>query len=449
MINLFENFDTDSIDFLRSQKIAGFKIPSVVINDDGFLPNEVDSPIKYYCHFSQQKMPLYFDQLPLPRFWRIEATSRSANVFDLDRKRAEINFTETGDNSRLIKQVQWFDRDQQVRWIDHYNQNGWRFAQTYYDKGKAVLRKYYNQQGQEIIVRHLVAGDIYLHIGHTYRHFINLVDFILDFLNKRHYKLNHIFYNTLNIPFFLDLKLSLPGEDTLFWHEPTANSLPGNMQYLLQTKTRTRHIVFQRYRDWVNHQNLLKDNKNTDFRYLGMIYPHPRSNKLRLNALILTNSDQIEHLDQVVQNLSQVHFNIAALTEMSEKLLAYDKYPNVDLYPNINLKKVKELFGACDLYFDINHYAEILHAVRNAFEQNMLIVGFNNTLHNQQFIAPGNIFAPTEVDKMAAKVMAAADNVNIMQEQLDLQRQLAGDESVADYQKVIGELINEPKEQRK
>lgn len=43
MINLFENLDVASTDFLRSQLFAGLNIPSVVIHDDGFLPKEVDS----------------------------------------------------------------------------------------------------------------------------------------------------------------------------------------------------------------------------------------------------------------------------------------------------------------------------------------------------------------------------------------------------------------------
>ena len=47
MINLFENLDVASTDFLRSQLFAGLNIPSVVIHDDGFLPKEVDSPIKF------------------------------------------------------------------------------------------------------------------------------------------------------------------------------------------------------------------------------------------------------------------------------------------------------------------------------------------------------------------------------------------------------------------
>lgn len=75
MINLFENLDVESTDFLRSQLFANIKIPSVVINDDGFLPIEVDSPFKFYCGFGVENTPLYFNRLKVPKFHRIVATA--------------------------------------------------------------------------------------------------------------------------------------------------------------------------------------------------------------------------------------------------------------------------------------------------------------------------------------------------------------------------------------
>ena len=70
MLNLFDDWQRGSIDLVRSQKIAGIKVPTVVINDDGFLPAEVDSPIKQYR--KQTGEPLYFDQVQVPRFWQIK-----------------------------------------------------------------------------------------------------------------------------------------------------------------------------------------------------------------------------------------------------------------------------------------------------------------------------------------------------------------------------------------
>lgn len=442
MINLFENFNKSSADFLNSQLIADIKVPSVVIHDDGFLPDEVDSPIKYYCNFSKDGQPLYFDKLPVPRLWRITASARQGEVFDIDKKRAEIHFQDTN-NNRFIKEVQWLNDAGQISWVDHYNSKGQKFAKTFYDQGRALLKNFYDQDGKCVIQHHLLTDDIELNYNGTIQYFNGLVDWTKNFLEERKYNLDHIFYNTLNIPFFMDLKLDSPGVDTLFWQENTGESLPGNMTYLMNNQTRTQHIVFQKYNDWQKSQKLLKKSDNVDFRYLGMIYPHNRGNKLRLNALIMTNSDQIENLTKVVTNLSSIHFNIAAMTEMSEKLLSFDKYDNVDLFPGVTPKRVKQLYEDCDIYFDINHQNEILDAVRKAFENNMLIVGFNNTLHNPQYILEENVFDPNDIDKMKNKVLAAVNSVKIMKDQIDKQRKSAGDTSIEDYQKVMGELINE------
>lgn len=83
MLNLFDNFDQASFDFLRSQRTAQIKIPTVVINDDGFLPPEVESPIKYWGNYNVNKKPLYFDHLSLPRYWRILSTAAQGHIYDL------------------------------------------------------------------------------------------------------------------------------------------------------------------------------------------------------------------------------------------------------------------------------------------------------------------------------------------------------------------------------
>ena len=141
--------------------------------------------------------------------------------------------------------------------------------------------------------------------------------------------------------------------------------------------------------------------------------------------------------------MPNIHFNIAAITEMSSKLLAFKKYNNVRLYPNATTKQIQELYQTSDIYLDINHGNEILDAVRGAFEQNMLILGFEDTLHNPKFISPDNIFKHTEIDKMADKISDALSDTNTMRNLIDQQRLLAGDVSVDQYKEVIEGLKGE------
>ncbi|MBP2058869.1 accessory Sec system glycosyltransferase GtfB [Lactobacillus colini] len=437
MINLFENFDRDTLDLLRSQKTAGFNIPTVVINDDGFLPKDVTSPINHYCEFDNIENPLYFDKLPVPKFWRIEATAQSGIIYDIDRRRADIYFHKV-DNSRLVKQVNWLDESGKIAWSDHYNHSGQKYAKTIYYNGNPVLKKFFNKAGKVVIIEHLVSGDIDLYENHQQIHFNDIVDFIIYYLKSNNYQLDHILYNNLNVPFRVSIRLDQPGRDTLFWHESWQPEMPGNMQYIINNSTRTKHIIIQRYRDWTKTKELVKLNQqNVDFHYLGMIYPHPRGNRLSSNALITTNSDQIEHLDEILQAMPNLHFNIVATTQMSDKLLAYAKYSNVDLYPVASYQKIKNLLSDCDVLFDINHGPELLDTVRAAFEQNMLIVSFKDTIHSPRYISPGNIFDTKEITQMEQKITTALNSVEVMKKIIDTQRIDASEVTIDQYKRTL------------
>jgi accessory Sec system glycosyltransferase GtfB len=440
MINLFEHYDQASADLLRSQVIAKLKIPSVAMFDNGFLPQEVDSPIQHYCDFNRNQQPLYFDKLPLPRYWKIKSKANSGEVYDLNQKRADLIYS-SNDNSRSIKEVHWLNPDGSISWVDHYNRYGAMFAKTYYENGREAFVKYFDQKGKQVMAWNCISGDFWLE-GSYERHFTSREAFMAYYLQQSHYKLDHVLYNTLNRSMMVTLQLPKNGSesDILFWHERTSNKLPGNMQYLIDNQTRTKHIVFQNYLDWQNRNQFLpKHTDNVDFQYLGIVYPHPRGNSLQQRALILTNSDQIEQLDTLVKLLPNLEFNIAAVTEMSGKLLSFGDLKNVNVYPTVSRGRLKELMAKCDIYFDINYGNEILDAVRGAFEQNMLILGFEDTLHDRQFVAPENIFTKGEADKMAQVTLKALVKPQEMKRLVDEQRKLAGDVLAADYQRAFGE----------
>lgn len=442
MINLFEHFDKSSEDFLRSQYMAGFRIPAVAIYDDGFLPIEVDSPFQYYCHFSKKVRPVYFDKLPIPPYWRIMSSSTKGELYDLANKRADVIYS-ANDNSRQVKEVQWLDRNGKLSWVDHYNRQGDRFAKTYCINGQVMTRKFYDGQGHCVITWNLVAGDLFLNTKKLKRHFKNIADFMVFHLRERGYNLDHVFYNTLNQSLMVVNQLPAGGEDVLFWHEHTGNEIPGNMKFLMDNETRTKHIVFQNFRDWQRRTEFLPKETGyvKDVQYLGMVYPHPRGNSMHPKALIVTNSDQIDHLEELVKLLPNVQFNIAAITEMSTKLMAFQDYENVELFPTASRSRLQQLLADCDVYFDINQGNEILDAVRGAFENNMLIVGFKDTLHEAKYVAPANVF--DEPRPMAKKVLTSLMGPKLMEKAIDEQRQQAGDVLVKDYQRVLGAFINE------
>ncbi len=52
------------------------------------------------------------------------------------------------------------------------------------------------------------------------------------------------------------------------------------------------------------------------------------------------------------------------------------------LYPSINIDRVNELYQLCDIYLDINEGNEILNAVEQAFDYELLILGYRQTAHH-------------------------------------------------------------------
>lgn len=442
MINLIEKFDEKSRALVRSQLMAKIKVPTVVIEDDGFLPTDVDSPIRYFCGWEHDNRPArYFDQLPVPAYWRITGTATGGKVFDLNHQRATIRF-ERNDNSRLIKEVEWLNTAGQIAWVDRYNQHGQRFAKVVYANGHPSVQQFYSRKGAVVLTENLITGDLFLDYQGTHRHFPTMAALVVYYLELRHYQLERVFYNTLNISLQVAMGLPAGGEDTLFWDEPTGDELPGNMQYLVENATRTKHVVFQNYRDWQRLHAQLPQDGHVDFRYLGVTYPHPRGNALRPQALIMTNSDQIEQLPQLIQMLPKVTFHIVALTNMSDQLLAMNRYDNVKLYPRASDRQIQQLVKGCDIYLDINHGAEILDAVMGAFEQNMLILGFADTLHRPKLVLPANVYQEKDVQQLARKVLAALVNPKLMKQLIDDQRKEASEVLPKEFHDGLGAIYN-------
>ena len=172
--------------------------------------------------------------------------------------------------------------------------------------------------------------------------------------------------------------------------------------------------------------------------FLGFMYPFARQNHFQNHALILTNSDQVEHLESIVSEVPTMHYHVGAITEMSSRLMDLAKYSNVSLYPNITTEQVKRLYQEADFYLDINHQNEILSATRAAFENNMLILAFTNTSHGSEYTAPSNIFSPMDAGHFKQTLHEALGNHEFFRHLLDRQREHARVATPEDYQQVIG-----------
>lgn len=406
MIRLYDWYNEATVDLDQSLEQADISSPILVINETGFLPKGVLSPYAYFSEMaSSDGKPLYFNQLPHPDFWEISGNNHQAEVMDYDKKRAIIYYAKPS-HQRLIQNVDWLDEAGKVRYTDHYNQYGWRFAQTSFTETEEPIQKtYFNRNQVEIITEHVKTGDIFLNWQKKTYHFKGRVPFILFFLQEAGYDTSALWINSLSTPFFVSLALPRDAKkDILFWQEGLADQLPGNMQSILNNENgRIQTIVIQDKAVYEKALALAPD-KAAHFVYLPPIYAQKETNASPDDYLILTNSDQIEQLETLVAALPDKTFHIAALTEMSDRLSAYAARPNVTLYPNVHMEVIERLFKQCGVYLDINHGSEILSATRLAYEHQLMLFAFNNTIHAPQLIPIDQQFEPAQVSELLARL---------------------------------------------
>ncbi|MGN1022614.1 MAG: accessory Sec system glycosylation chaperone GtfB [Lachnospiraceae bacterium] len=457
---LFSNLTAPAQDLLDSLRQADIPVTPVFLEDDGFLPAGALSP---YTRVLQQEKeapegrPLYFDRLPVPKYWEIRGTGSGGEIVDYETVRGRICYCRQGKEAggRFVHIVDWLDRDGKVRFSDHYDRHGRRFAQTVLSKEeKPVLRCYFTPSGREVITRNLVTGSLLVREKNTEKIYASAEDFTADFLESL--APDRIFYNSLAAPYFaatayVDRHPEV--REALFWQEKILDTIPGNMVQLLNKRGDRVRIFVQtgeayaklreKTMDRAHFGKDLRDPEQAQkaLEPLGYVYPYRRVGNLGFrDILVMTNSDQIFGLGEIADSLPQFTFHVAAVTEMSEKLQAMGTHPNIRLYPGISAAKAQCLFLTCGCLLDICEGGEILDAVRESFLSSMLIFGYLDTAHNRQLVPETALFPKTGEGRKAlcSALRQAAEDPVRRNAVLDAQNRHAMAEDAARYRELLG-----------
>ena len=436
---LFDSYMTESQNLHNSFKASGVDCNAVVINDDGFLPDGVESVYQYFLKLGKSGKPKYFNEIPIPDYWEITSTNNSGTINDMGRVKARM-FYANPTNKRLVRAVEWLDDKNIVRFCDYYNKQGVLYARSTFDASqKIILKSYFDKKGREVIVEDFVTGDIILNLQGKVIIFDSKVDFVLYYLRETGLDEGRLFINSLGTPFFVSNKLGAGDmsdkKDILFWQEYKRDDIPGNMQFIIEGKAPRINRIFVQKKS--AYDKLIELGAPEDIVSLkGYVYPFVRNSRRTREALILTNSDKIDHLSDIVEALPDVHFHVAALTEMSSKLMSHDRYDNVTLYPTVTEDMVNKLYGKCDIYLDINREAEILSAVNRAFLNNQLIFAFKETLHNINVVPDAHRFPTTQYATLTKAINKVCLDDSLWDKLLDEQRAYALSESSDSYREL-------------
>lgn len=125
--------------------------------------------------------------------------------------------------------------------------------------------------------------------------------------------------------------------------------------------------------------------------------PYYQDWRSKKQIFIMTNSQYLEHIEFLVQNLPNCIFSIAAVTLMGDILNSLRKYENVKLYPAILSWNRNRLVEQCDLYLDINYEEknqEVIEKVRDKGKQILSFENVKNPYHVDKVFSSLN---PTEM----------------------------------------------------
>ena len=148
-------------------------------------------------------------------------------------------------------------------------------------------------------------------------------------------------------------------------------------------KTRYRELWwFYNGLDW---QTILSqvDSKPTTFSEIATVS--------LFHTAIFTDTQDLEHIEYLVENLSNVHFHIFALSYFGPRVQALNCFKNASLYPNYTPYQSQEILSKLDFYLDINHNQEIDNIISKVHHFSKPIFAFENTSHdinNRSHILP-------------------------------------------------------------
>lgn len=425
MISLFEQFDESTRLLHQSLKISDINPFTIVINDNGFLPNDVTSPYQFFSESENEgdKEPKYFNEVEVPRFWEIEGNNEKALIKDMGKVKGVIIY-KSHNKHRIVSDVKWYDDKGKTRVIDHYSKNGKVFSQTVFDSsGKPILIQYFDDFRNEIIYENLVTNDIVLSWKNKDYYFKSKTEFVMFYLKLLKQDLSKMIINSLGLSLSVVYNINTPGVNYVFWQEIASNGIPKNMETVLNLDSDNQFRVLVTNHNEYEKIKTFTEPQVRDKIYLsGYLYKYNKNNQYSKNALIITNSDQIRHVNKIVKSCPEVTFHVAAITEMSSTLMALNQYENVKLYPNINEKQFISLYEMCDVYLDINQGSEVLNSVKCAFEHNMAIIGYEEVAHNRQYTASQNLFLDKNYLELINKLKYSIKNKMNLDETLSIQK---------------------------
>lgn len=305
----------------------------------GFKECKTIEAIDLFCGISERNDVLkekdrYYAFIDIPQYWSVRADGLNGAIYDNKTKKANIYFKNPIEK-RMVSRVEWIDRNNTVYKVDYYNKYGYMYCSENVSGGNVTVREFYDRNG-DIKVLEQTGPKTYTTFGtrispKSYRGFADYLEAYLKY-NKIYDENIWLTSDEILNKFAWDygnFKISyLP-----------QNRLNSDLTVITQTNTAFRILCSEE-----QQVNWYKENSNYKCDRLYSYLENNKSKFGRKEAFIITESDQLEYIEQLINDFPEITFHIAASTIMSDKLTRLDINNNVELYPCITEQKRKELF---------------------------------------------------------------------------------------------------------
>ncbi|WP_410531612.1 accessory Sec system glycosyltransferase GtfB [Streptococcus salivarius] len=331
----------------------------------------------YSSEEDYQGKPLFFNDLSVPLYWELWTLGITTYIFDGQDRRASVIFRDNL-KERTVKQVQWFGQGEKVVAIDDYNRYGWRTKQRLLDdQGQGIMDIYFNRNQEEVLLHYIQDGYL-----------IDQESEGRDRIFSGREELTKVVLNQI-----------LKSDEAII-------CMDSNLIPILQTLNANRlvycsdsHDGLEFIQSQVNHV-LITNYYPQEERCSGMIYlagaKQEGSQTFVPQAMVMTASENIEGLADLVDAFPDIDFHIGAQTSMGPKLTFLEDKGNVHLYPGIRQEKYQELLRKCFIYLDLNYGSEVSDATLDAIENGQLLYGLESTVHRHYYKGLPTVYTSLE-----------------------------------------------------
>ena len=129
-----------------------------------------------------------------------------------------------------------------------------------------------------------------------------------------------------------------------------------------------------------------------------------RSNQSQKQAMVVTWSADVKHLEYLLQQLPDWHFHVAAPVYCNKDLTKLSVYSNVTLYQSILHQRIDWLLDDSSICLDINMGGEVLDVVTRAKERGKKILAFDKTRKSMEDGLYEDIFSVERPDDLVDKM---------------------------------------------